>query len=476
MLVYRSVDIDHFTFAMAKTQFDGQVLVLGLGSIASGTLPLILEHIDIPPSRMQVVAKSTDFEDRTKELGIKYSQANLTPDNYRDLLVNRFRLSSGDFLVNLSVDVSSKDLIMLCHTIGALYIDTCIEPWLGGYEESSLSWSERSNYALREGVRNEIPNLAHGPTAIVAHGANPGLVNHFVKRALSELCEILTGNRPRPANRSGWATLSRDLGVKAIQISERDTQRPKVQKRRNEFVNTWSVDGFIAEGIHQPSELGWGSHEQKLPEGALHHEFGSQCAIYFEKPGGAIKVRGWTPLEGPYHGFMVTHNESIGLADYLTIRDSDGNVIYRPTSYYCYHPCDAAVLSVHEILGRGKDQDGKRLLQADDIEDGVDELGVLLLGDFGTEFSGYWHGSRLAHEDAKKVRYNQATTLQVTAAVVAGMIWAIEHPREGIVEPDEMDYERVLEISDPYTGPIVSTRTSWNPAGKEFQFSKFLVN
>ena len=26
------------------------------------------------------------------------------------------------------------------------------------------------------------------------------------------------------------------------------------------FWNTWSVDGFIAEGFHQQSELGWGTH------------------------------------------------------------------------------------------------------------------------------------------------------------------------------------------------------------------------
>jgi homospermidine synthase len=460
---------------MGKTAFSGQIIVLGFGSIASGTLPLIFEHLSVPSNRVQIISPATEYLDCANALGVKYTELALTIDNYADVLLNRFGLSAGDFLLNLSVDVSSKALFRLCHDVGALYLDTCIEPWVGGY--SGDSWSLRSNYALRHEARKEIASMSGGPTALIAHGANPGLVNHFVKRALAELSEILAGKIVKPSTREGWAKLARDLGVKVIQISERDTQRPKVQKQRNEFVNTWSVDGFISEGIWQPSELGWGTHEKRLPDGAHHHEFGNKCSVYFEKCGGSVKVRGWTPLEGPYHGFLVTHNESIGIADYYTLEDSDGNVSYRPTSYYCYHPCDAAVLSIHEMLGRNKvEQDTKRLLRPDEILDGVDELGVLLLGDFAPGFTGYWHGSRLRHEDAIQVKYNQATSLQVTAAVVAGMRWVIENPRRGLVESDEIDYERILEITDPYTAPNVSVQTSWTPSGLDFQIESFLVD
>ncbi len=54
------------------------------------------------------------------------------------------------------------------------------------------------------------------------------------------------------------------LGVKVIHCAERDTQVADPRKRRFEFVNTWSVDGFIGEGS-QPCELGWGSHEKHFP-------------------------------------------------------------------------------------------------------------------------------------------------------------------------------------------------------------------
>ena len=69
------------------------------------------------------------------------------------------------------------------------------------------------------------------------------------------------------------------------------------------------------------------------------------------QPGAGTRVRTWTPQAGQFHGFLITHGESISIADYFTVREGDRSV-YRPTVHYAYHPCDAAVLSVHEFAGR----------------------------------------------------------------------------------------------------------------------------
>ena len=45
--------------------------------------------------------------------------------------------------------MSSIALIQLARERGALYLDTCIEPWAGGYTDSKLSVEARSNYAMR---------------------------------------------------------------------------------------------------------------------------------------------------------------------------------------------------------------------------------------------------------------------------------------------------------------------------------------
>ena len=42
-----------------------------------------------------------------------------------------------------------------CREIGALYIDTVVEPWLGFYFDKSSGADARSNYALRETVLAE---------------------------------------------------------------------------------------------------------------------------------------------------------------------------------------------------------------------------------------------------------------------------------------------------------------------------------
>ncbi len=442
---------------MKHVAFAGRLVMLGCGSIGQGVLPLILRHIDMPPKRIHILTADARGSDVAAACGVAVTVAPVTRDNYRDLLLPL--LGPGDFLLNLSVDVSSVALIALCQELGALYLDTCIEPWVGGYTDPSLTPSQRSNYALRENaLALAVPGRAR-PTAVLAHGANPGLVSHFVKQALLDIARDTGADPVVPASRQDWAALAACLGVKVIHIAERDTQSADVAKRPGEFVNTWSIDGFTGEGC-QPAELGWGTHERALPEDARRHEFGSGAAIYLLRPGAATRVRSWTPLEGPFHGFLVTHNESISIADYLTVREN-GVVRYRPTVHYAYHPCDDAVLSLHEFAGKNwRLQDEKRLMMHE-IARGMDELGVLLMGH---PRGVYWYGSRLTIEETRRlVPYNNATSLQVTAAVLGGLVWAIEHPLAGIVEADQLDHRRVLEVARPYLGELVGVYGDWTP-------------
>jgi homospermidine synthase len=238
-----------------------------------------------------------------------------------------------------------------------------------------------------------------------------------------------------------------------------------------EFVNTWSVDGFISEGL-QPAELGWGSHERHVPADGGRHESGSGAAIYLNRPGASTRVRTWTPIEGPFHGFLITHGESISIADYFTVREGD-QVRYRPTVHYAYHPCDDAVLSVHELAGKNWVEQSRKRLMMGEITGGIDELGVLL---GGHARNAYWYGSHLSVDQARALApYNNATSLQVCVAVLSGMVWAMENPRRGLVEPDEMDFQRNLEICLPYLGPVVGVYGDWNPlAGRGELFDEDL--
>jgi homospermidine synthase len=437
--------------------FSGRLVIVGFGSIGQGVLPLLLRHIDMRPEQIVIVTAEPRGHEVAGEYGVRFVEHALTRDDYREMLEPW--LGRGDFLLNVSVDVSSVALIELCLEKGALYLDTCTEPWPGGYTDPNLPPAARSNYALRESALVLRQRAPHGPTAVLTHGANPGLVSHFVKQALMDIARDADPSAEVPAARAGWAGLAERLGVKVIHIAERDTQVAKIPKEPGEFVNTWSIDGFFSEGL-QPAELGWGTHERHFPEDGRRHDFGGQAAIYLLRPGAGTRVRSWTPLEGPYLGFLITHGESISIADYLTLRDGE-RVRYRPTCHYAYHPCDDAVLSLHELAGKNWRLQTRKRLMMDEIDKGIDELGVLLMG---PKKGAYWYGSRLSIEEARRVApHNNATSLQVTAAVLAGVIWAIEHPACGIVEPEEMDFARILEIAGPYLGEVVGVYGDWTP-------------
>jgi len=446
---------------MKHVAFPGRLVILGFGSIGQGVLPLILRHIDIAPERITIVTAEERGHDVADEYGVRFILEAATRENYSRLLTPL--LQSGDFLLNLSVDVSSVALMTLCQTCDVLYLDTVVEPWPGGYTDPALTPSQRSNYAMREKALALREAARGGPTAVTAHGANPGLVSHFVKQALLDIARD-TGAPvavpPAAADRAAWAAIAERLGIKVIHIAERDTQVADRPKRPGEFVNTWSVDGFVGEGC-QPAELGFGSHEKALPDDGHRHGFGCDAAIYLMRPGASTRVRTWTPLEGPMHGFLITHNESISLADYYTVRDASGAVRYRPTAHYAYHPCDDAVLSVHEFAGKNWEMQPEKRLMTDEIVSGMDELGVLLMGHAK---GAYWFGSRLTIEEARRmVPHNNATSLQVTAAVLAGVVWTIENPRRGVVESDEIDHARILAICAPYLGDVVGVYSEWTP-------------
>ena len=439
----------------------GPIVMIGFGSIGKGTLPLIERHFNFDRSRVVVI----DPDDRDRALlderGVRYVQAAVTKENYRDLLTPLLTHGEGQgFCVNLSVDTSSVALMELARELGVLYIDTVVEPWTGFYFDTTLGPDERSNYALRETMLAARRRSPGGTTAVSTCGANPGMVSWFVKQALVNIARDLGHTEPEPTTREGWASLSHRLGVKGVHIAERDTQVAKTAKPRDVFVNTWSVEGFLSEGM-QPAELGWGTHEKWMPANAGTHKAGCGAAIYLNQPGANTRVRSWCPTPGPQYGFLVTHNESISIADYYTVRDGE-NVVYRPTCHYAYHPADDAVLSLHELFGRaGVMQEAHHILTEKEIASGIDELGVLL---YGHGKNAYWYGSQLSVEETRQIApYQNATGLQVSSAVLAGMVWALENPNAGIVEADEMDYKRCLEVQTPYLGPVKGYYTDWTP-------------
>lgn len=430
--------------------------MLGFGSIGQAVLPLLLRHMDLQPGQLLIISATSEGAAEAAHCGVAFRVRLLTQKNHRAQLEPL--LGAGDFLLNLSVEVSTLALLAMCDQLGVLYLDSCIEPWAGGYTDTRLGLAARTNYALREQALTSRPS-GQGPTAVLTQGANPGLVSSFVKQALLHLAGDCGQPVRCPGNAQGWAQLAHDLGVCAIHIAERDTQVANKHRLADEFVNTWSVSGFMAEGT-QPSELGWGTHERHWPTEAARHAGGCGAAIYLRRPGLATRVHSWTPRGGPFQGFLVTHGEAISLAHFLTLRRG-AQVLYRPTVHYAYQPCDDALLSIHDFAARQWQPPAQRRILREQIVAGHDELGVLLMGH---SRGAYWYGSLLTIARARELApFNSATSLQVAAGVLAGVVWALRHPQSGIVEPEQLAHEEVLAIARPYLGELAGFYSDWTP-------------
>jgi homospermidine synthase len=473
------------TIPTFQIEFNGPIIMIGFGSIGKATLPLLRRHIK-QGNDDGITVISPDRSNESVALKYKANFINeaITSDNYKLVLNSILKdTTERSLIINVANEVSSKSLIEFASENNSHYIDTVIEPWPGFYLNDKLSLAEISNYSLREDLLKIKSELTNTPTAISCCGANPGMVSWLVKEALVNLAKENEVDFIPPTNKKGWAKLMSEVGVKGIHIAEKDTQYSNIERKPGTFINTWSVEGCLAECL-QPAELGWGTHESELPSDGRRHKSGSGSAIYLEKMGGNTRVQTWTPSHGPHFGFLITHNEAISISDYFSLKDSDGNVLYRPTCHYAYHPSEAAVESLSELFNERNSvpQEHHLLLKEEEIVSGHDELGVLL---YGHEKGAYWYGSKLTIEEARELAPHQnATGLQVSSAILAGIFYALNHPNEGLLETDEMEYRECLKIQKPYLGKVAGYFTDWvpnrslnsNDNSDRWQFSNIRIN
>jgi homospermidine synthase len=309
----------------------------------------------------------------------------------------------------------------------------------------------------------------NGPTIVVEHGANPGLVSHWTKVALTHIATaILRTRRPARARKTALeaalhagdhAQLAMLTGVKVIHISERDTQIADRPKEVDEFVNTWSIEGFYEEGV-APAEMGWGTHERSLPNGAHTYDYGPRSQICLAQCGMNTWVRSWVPLGGEIRGMVIRHGEALTITEHLTVWNAT-RPVYRPTVHYAYLPTDAAIASLHELRMRNYEMQSRLRIMNDEITAGRDELGVLLMGH---DLTSWWVGSQLDIDETRVLVPGQnATTLQVAASVLGALFWMIRHPNKGFNVPDDLPHDQVLAVANPYLGACPSIQSDWTP-------------
>ena len=428
-------------------EYEQSILILGYGCLGQGILPLLLKHIDLDTSKITVLEKDNNkdtFDLRHGNSNIKYMRLEITKENYKEEL--KKYLAPGGLLVNCSVDIDAESILVWCMENDVMQIDTSLETWP---DDSDLTDPQRTIYHAHKTVRAAMKEYLDGPTCVVTHGANPGYVSHLAKRALLDLARSRNMVFNIPTSKEEWAQLMKTAGVKTIHISEQDTQIINKPKQLNEFVNTWSCHGFYNEGV-APAELGWGTHEEVIPpDGRIQGN-----TVYITQPGICTMVNSWVPKGGNFRGYCIQHSELLTINEYFTTQDQT----YQPSVYYVYQPCKATIDSLDELKERNLQlQDATRIIKSEIIS-GMDELGVLLLGD---DFA-WWHGSQMTIETANRlIPGESATSVQVVGSMLAAIVWMIKNPRQGYTEPDDLPFEEVLEIGDQYWQDLISVDSDW---------------
>ncbi|MBM3859881.1 MAG: homospermidine synthase [Verrucomicrobia bacterium] len=449
--------------------FSRRILFVGYGGVAQCALPILAKHLKVPMKNITVM----DFENHRDILrpwiarGVKFVQKRVTRENMGALLGQY--LSAGDLLIDLAWNIDCCEMLQWCHDKGILYVNTSVELW-DPYENSKGAPPQKMTLYWRHmNIRKMTAQWSEpGPTAVLEHGANPGLISHFTKQGLLDIGKRALADKKFSGQNAEelqqlmkeqqFNRLAMKLGVKVIHCSERDTQITKKPKQVDEFVNTWSVEGFREEGT-TTAEMGWGTHEKELPALAYEHTDGPRNQICLARMGMNTWVRSWVP-DYCIHGMVVRHGEAFTISDHLTVWEN-GKAVYRPTVHYAYCPSDVAIASLNEL--RGYDYrlvENQRILN-DDITSGSDILGALLMGH---AYNSWWTGSDLSIEESRRlVPHQNATTMQVAISVVAAAMWMIENPARGVCAPEDLPHGYILKISKPYLGKFISKKSDWTP-------------
>ncbi|MFE3188223.1 saccharopine dehydrogenase NADP-binding domain-containing protein [Nocardia sp. NPDC059240] len=468
----------------------GRVLVVGLGAVSRSVLPLLFRHLRLDPAKYTVLdcVPAPESIRWVEGRGAQFLRQRVTSENYREVL--RQEVAAGDLVIDLACDIDTVAMLDWCHAQGVRYINTSVGLWDERPTARDANPAHQPTvYARHLGLRAAIEKWGGngGPTAIVEHGANPGLMSHFVKTGLDDIAdewmsEYVGPGRRREridsARRSGaYNHLAELLRVRVIHLAEHDTQISADANHDNEFANTWCPEELYREAM-APSEIGWGTHECLLPLDAISHRVGPRNQILLTSTGRDTRIRSWVP-SGAIDGMAIAHGDTFSISEHLTV-DGPEAPRYRPTVCYAYRPCGPALASLAELGTGHAEFPSRHRIMTDDVVSGRDELGCLIMGH---DFRSRWTGSLLDIDASRDLVAGQnATTVQVAAGVLAAVQYAIAQPRRGVLLADDVPHRFAMDHATPYLGPFVSQPVPWTPppscsesTDAGWQFNSFLI-
>ena len=430
---------------MNETGISESIYLLGFGAVGQSFFRIFMENEKYEKDVFHVV----DEDLSKKEMFIS---AGGKPENFHCIQVNRTNyigllqmIKSGDYFIDLGIDIKNIELLKYCLTNGIHYLSTADSSWKDDDE-----WKSAHQHFLEyKHLKHTIPTRQ--VTSVIEFGMNPGLVSTFVKAAITDIVlkdtsSYVVNNRPllmQYLKENRFNEIAALLKIRRIIEIDNDNQEISLPYDGRTFYSPWNSYGFLYESISHP-EIAFGTMEEffsieKVADFDYDDLFIAMDGMSFDYPRTVFSPQGFV------EGRIVTHEEVFSIRDFLTYGE------YRPTVMFIYSPCDYAEKSI--VRSKYYEPERFRLLSGKDISSGGESVGVILSGD---HFQTRYYGNYLCTERENET----ATILQVSASLYAAYRYVKHHPNEGLMFPEDLNHIEILNMVRSFLGKNISIQIS----------------
>lgn len=434
-----------------KTIFLGKIVIFGYGLVGKSFYRLLRKEVEFKDKNLYVIDKDETNKEQFINVGgysANFLSIDVTKHNYK--AVYKMLLNKGDALLDFSESTGNIDSLKWCLDHGVHYLSTSSSYWV---EDDSDDATSYANFLRLKAISE---NYREGnPTATIEIGANPGLVSIFVKRGLREIVNLAENSSEIDEQddliaTNDYARLAKTLGLETIIISDLDTlTTAQNDEGEDELANTWSPVGLYDEAVSY-IELHLGtSFNIKDLDGKI--KIHNKADGYTK-----LNIRGIDTLEktyapsGYFYGSIVTHEEALSIGTHLTVNNSSGDRIYSPTVYFSYRPSEKAFKALQKVRLKDYEKPKTFIKLTNELLSGGEYLGVILTGE---QLGSYYFGTALDIETVRqKFPKETPTIIQVTATAISAFKWIIANPKRGLLFPEELPEDFILENAEKYLG------------------------
>jgi len=433
--------------------FNKKIVIIGYGAIGTALLPLLIKIVNLNLNNIFIIDKNNSrFLNCNFEVNKIHIE--LLKDNTKTILIDNIKLKQDDIIIDCSYEINTNYMFTLCSEYGISYINSAVEVWSN---KEILQEKDFTFYQRIKSLENlNILIINKKNNFIISLGCNPGNVNIWTLFALYKI-----NKKNNNLQFDSYADLANKMGLRVVHISEKDSQITNKPKNINEYVNTWSSDAISwYDEAFSFLEISWGTHEKKLPLN-INKELSNEYQLILNGEGFNSYAYSYTPLNKNLVGMLIRHEECFTIAKKLTLRNEKNEIVYKPSCYYVYKPCDSSLASTLEVLDNYRKYQEKKRLLTDDIIKGYDELGCTLFFENGDI---YWFGSLLDIDEARLIydnKYNNiinATILQVVSGYLGGIIYLIKQIEKkeylGLLKPEDLPIKEFVKLTKPLLGPF----------------------